>query len=65
MDAATLRVRGALQLARTAEPFDVAVDESAIRPAMDMDDTLAQALARRAEAGARARQADAGGERRW
>ena len=46
VDVAANRVRGALALATTVEPLDAAVEDSAIRPAMDLDDILAAGFAR-------------------
>jgi len=54
---AVLRVQGALQLSNTVEPFDASVDDAAIRPAMDLDDTMAVQLARNSAAEARSKRA--------
>jgi len=43
---ASRRVRSALILANTVEPFDADIESSSIRPAMDMDDQIAMRLAK-------------------
>lgn len=53
VDVAYTRARGALALSNMVEPLDATVDDSAIRPAMELDDMLAKRLVREQNRGLR------------